>query len=403
MSDSVRDLLVRGVAAAKVGEKAEARYYLNWALRLDPTAEQCITAWLWLSRISDDPAEKRNYLEEVLAVNITHPEARRELALLEGRLKAEDIVDPNRYVATAPDKPQPAQARQFVCPRCGGRMVYNPQGQLTCEYCERRQAMLTPTVGSRDIEEHDFVLALATAKGHASPIAVRCVRCQGCGASFSAPPESLSFTCPYCAAAYSIEQVEEQELIPPTAIIPFTMDRATAERVIARWIFEERIVPTQVTPLAGIYFPAWTFDIWCTPAGSCKGYTDTLRVEDVAVPASRKLGESLADEVERFDLGAQVAYDPRYLAGWPAEMYQVSPADASLVARQKVIARVRGIQGGVEQKLSLHVISFKLILLPLWIARYRDKRGEYTVIVNGQTGTLRTDRSERNAGVGGLR
>jgi len=62
----------------------------------------------------------------------------------------------------------------------------------------------------------------------------------------------------------------------------------------------------------------------------------------------------LADEVSHFNLDALVAYDPYYLAGWPAETYQVSPADASLLARQRVaMARFQ-----VAGRPSLSVVSF---------------------------------------------
>ncbi len=125
MSDSVRDLLVRGIAAAKDGDRRAARRYLEWALRLNPTNEQYIKAWFWLSEISDDPDEKRKYLKYILSADPTHPEARRSLAILDGCLRPEEVIDPNRLAVATPDVPQPTGARQFVCPQCGGRMVYN--------------------------------------------------------------------------------------------------------------------------------------------------------------------------------------------------------------------------------------------------------------------------------------
>ena len=71
MSESVRALLVRGVAAAKTGQardKEEARFYLEWVLRRDDaTSDQKASAWLWLSQIEDDPKKKRDCLENVLA------------------------------------------------------------------------------------------------------------------------------------------------------------------------------------------------------------------------------------------------------------------------------------------------------------------------------------------------
>jgi hypothetical protein len=69
MSESVRQLLVRGVAAAKTGQardKEEARYYLEWALRSgEATSAQKAAAWLWLSPIEDDPKKKRDCLENI--------------------------------------------------------------------------------------------------------------------------------------------------------------------------------------------------------------------------------------------------------------------------------------------------------------------------------------------------
>jgi Tfp pilus assembly protein PilF len=44
MSDGARDLLVRGIAAAKAGERDEARHYLEWALRQEPSSDEQIEA-----------------------------------------------------------------------------------------------------------------------------------------------------------------------------------------------------------------------------------------------------------------------------------------------------------------------------------------------------------------------
>ncbi len=391
MSEGIRDLLVRGVAAAKAGDKKEARFYLEWVLRLEPPEEQRAKALFWLSQVSDDPDRKRRYLEDVLALDPIHPEAQRALAVLDGRLRPDEMIDPNRLNIAASDTPQPAQLQRFVCPDCGGRMVYDPQGQLICEYCAQHKATPTSAAEGSSIDEQDFVLALATTRGHVPPIATHCLRCRACGAQFTLPPETLSFTCPYCAAAYAVEQMEVQELVPPAAILPFVIDQVTAGRIVSRWLQQARSADLiEVAPLTGMYFPAWTFDILCRVTDTSTGQIGEFQADDVPVPASRRLPPSLADEVANFNLEALVAYDPRYLAGWPAETYQISPADASLVARQKVAAS----RFQVTVRLSLSVLAFKLILLPLWITHCRNKKQRYTVIVNGQTGSLRSDKPE---------
>jgi len=249
MSEGIRDLLVRGVAAAKAGDKKEARFYLEWVLRLEPTEEQRVKALFWLSQISDDPARKRHYLEDVLALDPIHPEARRALAVLDGRLQPDEIIDPNRLNVAVSDTSQPARLQRFVCPDCGGRMVYDPRGQLTCEYCAQRKAASTSAAESSSIEEQDFVLTLATARGHVSPIATRCLCCRACGAQFTLPPETLSFTCPYCTAVYAVEQMEVQELVPPAAILPFVIDQVTAGRIVSLWLQQKRSAALTSTPL----------------------------------------------------------------------------------------------------------------------------------------------------------
>jgi hypothetical protein len=57
--ENSRDLLVRGVAAAKSRLVGEARFYLEWVLRLDPPRDQKIDALFWLSTLASDPSKER--------------------------------------------------------------------------------------------------------------------------------------------------------------------------------------------------------------------------------------------------------------------------------------------------------------------------------------------------------
>jgi DNA-directed RNA polymerase subunit RPC12/RpoP len=418
MSDGVRDLLVRGIAAAKAKSIDEARFYLERVLRTDATVEQRIKAWLWLSEISDDPAEKRDCLETALAHDPAHPVARRKLAVLEGRLKPEEIIDPDRVFASAPEVPQSIHARRFVCQQCGGRMTFIPDGKaLMCSYCSRRQTLLEALGEGAMIEEQDFVVALATVKGHTRPVTTRALRCQGCGASFILAPEMLSFTCPYCASIYVVEMAEVQELIPPEGIVPFVLTREQAFRAALQWLEVEGLgTRVSVTPPTGVYSPVWTFDVggeipwrylekvddnWVPRSASKVAYEN-----DLLVPASHALPAPLAKVVNDFRLDDLVTYDPVYLADWPAETYEISMANASLVARRQILdrARERATYGAFGQTKDLQLSStrlvieaFKLILLPLWIAHYRDKKKQkqYTVVINGQTGAVRGEKPAR--------
>jgi len=60
--------LTRGIAAAKAKEKDEARFYLNGCCAAKTRTESGVNALLWLSQISDDPAEKHACLENILVI-----------------------------------------------------------------------------------------------------------------------------------------------------------------------------------------------------------------------------------------------------------------------------------------------------------------------------------------------
>lgn len=416
MSDNARDLLVYGIAAAKAKDKDQARFYLEWVLRTDADRHQKIKAWLWLSEISDDPVEKRNYLENVLAYEPTNPLARRGMAILRGQLDPAEIIDPNRQPPAPPDEsPQPAEAKRFICRDCGGKMTFTPDGRsLTCAYCNRQLTLYQALQEGAMVEEQDFAVALATARGHTYPVATQSFSCQACGVSFMLGPNVLSLTCPYCASAYVIEVLETRELIPPEGIIPLALTQLEAYGALQKWLEEAGLrAKAKTAPPDGLYLPVWTFDVggevqwsgkalerqygwtgWAARSGSYSIFYD-----DVLVPASHTLPADLAETINHFELDALVPYAPDYLADWPAEVYQIAVSDASLVARRQAWKRARRM---VQARMEMHEIedltlssagiaieSFKLILLPVWVAHYRYEDEDYQVVINGQTGTVR--------------
>src|SRR3989304_6396481 len=127
-SESFRDLLVRGIAGAKGVAKREARFFLEWLLRRGAPEEMQVDAWWWLSQVTDDPAEVRRCIEEVLVRDPAHPQARRAKAVLDGRLKPGSVIDAD-HLPTAPALPEDAPGgERFACRRCGGRLAASAGG-----------------------------------------------------------------------------------------------------------------------------------------------------------------------------------------------------------------------------------------------------------------------------------
>jgi hypothetical protein len=222
-------------------------------------------------------------------------------------------------------------------------------------------------------------------------------------------------------------------MIPPEGVIPFGVSHQEARRAFHEWFKGQGLRgKAKVTPVRGHYLPAWTFDLsgeirWKCYAerdeslgvdtgGIFVSFSGTGRAQrsvreegshlvyedDVVVPASHKLpADLIVEEAPRFSLDDLVPYNESYLADWPAEVYEIPVSDASLVARRTVLERTRRlVQTRVNATLrnvkdlqlntsGVVVESFKLILLPVWIARYRHEDAVYHVLVNGQTGKVR--------------
>jgi hypothetical protein len=95
MEDYSKELLRAGIIEAKAGHRESARRYLDRAIYMSGSHETLAEAWFWMSEVSGDELEKRKALENCLAHDIHHARARRALAILEGRLKVYEIVNPD--------------------------------------------------------------------------------------------------------------------------------------------------------------------------------------------------------------------------------------------------------------------------------------------------------------------
>ncbi|RPJ16409.1 MAG: hypothetical protein EHM33_33880, partial [Chloroflexi bacterium] len=180
-NDYGRELLRSGIIDAKAGSKESARRYFDRAVYISHDHEVLAEAWFWMSQVSDDLVEKHKALENCLAHDLRHARARRALAILDGKLKADEIIDPD-HLPLAPEGLRSADAERFMCPKCGGRMSFAPDGQsLLCEYCSRNQRF-TAQPGSAN--EKDFIIAMATARGHGKPLDQQVFHCEGCGCEF---------------------------------------------------------------------------------------------------------------------------------------------------------------------------------------------------------------------------
>lgn len=397
------DLMREGLLHFKVKEYALARRYFERALDAADDLQTKAQANYYLSQVIDDPKQKRQCLEETLAIDMGHAGARRALAILDGKLKPGEIVTPDAIPAPIVGT-QAIQADRFTCPTCGGRMVYTPDGTaLVCENCNRQQSLNTGTPGA----EQDFFVAMANGKGFRNTVSVKTFQCQGCGSNFLLAPSELSATCAYCGSVHVIAMDKACELVEPDAIIPMALNREQALMQLVHWMEKKHIEPqAQVKPLRGLYLPAWTFDLIGNIPWSGRIIRDNREVSvsdespatfnDVCVPASPKLAGLFIELLPGFSLATAPAYDPRFLSGWPAEVYSTAMSDAALEARRLSVEKIRcGIRAEHGNVIDLRysasaisITSYRLILLPFWVTEFYFADKPHRVVINGQTGAV---------------
>lgn len=330
--------------------------------------------------------------------------------------------------------------RQFPCTQCGAKVEFAPgTDALECPYCGNRTEIPRSDEG---IEEHDFVAAAAEDIGAgAETEEVSSVQCPSCAALVEPSPSQEAFPCPYCGSSI-VARAKSQRLIKPQALLSFKIGRERATELFRTWIRKLWFAPNALKELArldgrlqGLYAPYWTYDADTvtrytgqrgdnytvtrtrTVTRDGKRVTETYQdveirwrsasgtvrrdFDDVLVCGSASLPRGLAEALEPWDLGNLTPYADEYLSGFLAERYQVDVKSGWARARERMEQVIRGdIErdiGGDHQRIhSLKTahreITFKHVLLPMWICSYRYKEKIYRFLVNARTGEVQGQR-----------
>lgn len=401
-----------------------AQTLLNRALLLNSADAR---PYLWLSTTTDDPEEQREYLEKAVAADPTNAAARRGLAMLTGKIHPSRLLEHDAAPEIElPEGELEAQGQTFLCPQCGGRLAFSvSRRRLTCEYCGYEgQGAASQDSGSdagQAGQMLDFVMP--TSRGHRWAVAQHRLICESCGAVSVLPPGHKAAQCAYCGSNQMVESQEGGELIGPQVIALMRLDEPDAIQRARAWLGKGFFAPDNLLPASGGvrlrpgYYSCWVFDgvvevhwscevnegsgdfeHWVSRSGVEPRFFDQVLVSGVKTLSARELSV-----VEPFDLEDVEAFKPEYLAGWPAILYDRSISDASLLAREQVMKQLRPqIHSVVEigrEKRNLRIgggswsgLTYRHILLPLWIGAYRFRGKEYHLLVNGQTGKVGGDK-----------
>lgn len=336
------------------------------------------------------------------------------------------------------DQVAPQAAHRFPCDQCGADYRFDPkESQLVCDHCGHTSEMADMGPWKGSINELDFKTAINNQLPAQEIEQTRVSKCPNCAAQVEFDAVTHSKECPFCATPV-VTDTGKHRHIKPKGVLPFALNERAANRAMTDWLGKLWFAPNGLQEYArkgrkmdGIYVPYWTFD--ADTKSSYRGergteYHETRTVmrdgkqeqqtvtkvrwrnvsgrvarffDDVLVLASRSLPKKFTDALQPWDLDALEPYRPEFLAGFRAEGYAVELEEGFVEARahmDRVILRdVKFDISGDRQRVhnidtSVSDVTFKHILLPVWMAAYKYRGKTYRFVVNGRTGRVQGER-----------
>lgn len=330
-------------------------------------------------------------------------------------------------------KTKQEETERFLCPSCGGNMVFEPKEQkLVCLYCSNKSEI---NIEKGNINEYDFNSAEQISNKNWGN-EKRIIKCESCGAETVLDENSTAQFCAFCGSSH-IVKTEESVGIVPESLIPFKISNNKAEELFLNWIkklfFAPRALKStyNMNKMNGVYLPFWTYDCdtysdytaergtyyyvteteWVEQNGQRRQVSKQVRktrwsfvngnyskfFDDILINASEQINKHIISKLEPFNLNELVLYKPEFLSGFLAQRYSLDLKSGWNLAQGKIESDLRleiERQIGGDEVRSLSVsssydaIKFKHILLPIWISAYIYKEKVYRFMINGQTGEV---------------
>lgn len=332
----------------------------------------------------------------------------------------------------------------FPCTSCGAKLSFAPGSKtLKCPYCGAANDI--PDT-DETVEEMDLETWLARVEAEHETHEQEHLKCKNCGGEQTLPANLFASACIFCGTAIT-SQGYAARAIKPKALVPFKITKVQAQQKWRDWIRGLWLAPSKLKEFAqgdggikGLYVPYWTYDAqtdsvytgqrgddhtetyqttnsngervtesrtvtnWSNVSGSVSFFHD-----DVLVSASKTafganneqssvpLLGMFNHELHTWNTKELVPYQDDYIAGFQAEAYQIGLKDGFGIAKREIDEKVQELVcadiGGDHQRISslntrYSHLTFKHILLPMWVSAYLFGGKTFRFVVNGQTGEV---------------
>lgn len=311
------------------------------------------------------------------------------------------------------------------CDGCGANMVFNPDFQkLYCPHCGSLKDLKDAGIADERSLESGFNLDCNYKEDEGAVV----FRCTNCGASVVINDGKAATVCPFCGTAH-VQKTDEMAGLKPNGLIPFSFGVEKAIEFSKAWAKKRLFAPRKFKKninsenVNGIYTPCFTFDSYTVSQYEGKiGKTHTRTVgsgknrrtetyvewrhisgtfydnfDDILVTAGSKFDQKKLDKITPYDTNASKKYEKKYMLGYMAYKYDAELTDCWDYAKGKMDKLIeKGIlsQYVYDRVAYLNVsttherVTFKYVMLPVYVGNYNYNKNVYNFYVNGNTGKV---------------
>ncbi len=320
------------------------------------------------------------------------------------------------------------------CSACGGELQFDIAAQaLACPHCGATQAIVTHPLASVD-EQSLVALRQAGGARRTHLVDEKEIVCQSCGGHTTFVGTMTSTKCPYCASDIQRTDVHEApDRLAVDGVLPFTVDERAANTGLEKWINSRWFAPREFKQYSShgsfesIYSAYFTYDADClTHYQGDRGdhYTRTEghgenertvtetrwhRVsgqvhnvfDDIVIPANTGFDAHRIEALAPWPTDRLQPFNRDYMAGHLSRTYDRDVEECFTEAKQHIDSEishdVRRSIGGDEQRVhhqstDYRGVTFKHVLLPIWLLTVIYAGQPLQVYMNGVTGEIHGQR-----------
>ncbi len=316
---------------------------------------------------------------------------------------------------------QEVDTNSIKCPSCGASMTFDPEVQkLSCAHCGA-----TCDIENLSVSEQELTSGLLNGEQWEDAF-VSVFACENCGAKVVLEKSETAKSCPFCGTAH-VKESQELAGLKPNGLIPFSFGDDKALEYSKSWAKKRFFAPEKFKKhlsadnVSGIYAPCFTFDsntfsryegrigqtrtrtvgsgknrrtetyvVWRHISG-----TFNYRFDDLLFSAGEKVSQKKLDKISPFDTNNGKKYEEKFLMGYCAYHYDTELSDCWQLAKGKMDSALKSkiLSQYVYDRVAYlnvstqHVgVTYKYVMLPIYVGKYKFKKKLYNFYVNGSTG-----------------